>query len=164
VRTTEISVVQGVGISPEGPARVLATQFDITDEVIELLWIELVQLGDCLMDTSIVPALAGLTGAAIGGLTSGIAWFAQKTQSRVQLLAQDKGIPVAPAGRRGNHSAIQVHTKRAEFFAARFAEVAENVDGVLVDHLAQLNKCLVWLQINIGNFLPDLLGAGEDFR
>ena len=43
------------------------------------------------MDTSIIPALAGLTGAAIGGLTSGIAsWFAQKTQSRVQLLAQDK--------------------------------------------------------------------------
>ena len=43
------------------------------------------------MDISIIPALAGLTGAAIGGLTSGIAsWFAQKTQSRVQLLAQDK--------------------------------------------------------------------------
>ncbi len=38
-----------------------------------------------------VPAFAGLTGAAIGGLTSGIAsWFAQKTQSRLQLLAQDK--------------------------------------------------------------------------
>jgi hypothetical protein len=68
-----------------------AAQFDITDEVIELLWIELVWLGDCLMDTSIIPALAGLTGAAIGGLTSGIAsWVAQKTQSRVQLLAQDK--------------------------------------------------------------------------
>ena len=45
------------------------------------------------MDISIIPALAGLTGAAIGGLTSGIAsWFAQKTQSRVQLLAQ-KRIP-----------------------------------------------------------------------
>jgi hypothetical protein len=43
------------------------------------------------MDISVIPALAGLTGAAIGGLTSGIAsWFAQKTQSRVQLLAQDK--------------------------------------------------------------------------
>jgi len=43
------------------------------------------------MDISIIPALAGLTGAAIGGLTSGItSWFAQKTQSRVQLLAQDK--------------------------------------------------------------------------
>ena len=43
------------------------------------------------MDTSIIPALAGLTGAAIGELTSGIAsWVAQKTQSRVQLLAQDK--------------------------------------------------------------------------
>ena len=28
------------------------------------------------------------------------------------------------------------HTKRPEFFAARFAEVAKNVDGVLVDHLA----------------------------
>ena len=43
------------------------------------------------MDTSIIPALAGLTGAAIGGLTSGIAsWVAQKTQSRVHLLAQDK--------------------------------------------------------------------------
>jgi hypothetical protein len=68
-----------------------AAQFDITDEVIELLWIELVWLGDCPMDTSIIPALAGLTGAAIGGLTSGIAsWVAQKTQSRVHLLAQDK--------------------------------------------------------------------------
>ena len=43
------------------------------------------------MDTSIIPALAGLAGAAVGGLTSGIAsWFAQKTQSRVQLLAQDR--------------------------------------------------------------------------
>jgi hypothetical protein len=43
------------------------------------------------MDISIIPALAGLTGAAIGGLTSGIAsLFAQKTQARVQLLAQDK--------------------------------------------------------------------------
>jgi hypothetical protein len=43
------------------------------------------------MDTSIIPALAGLAAAAIGGLTSGIAsWFAQKTQSRVRLLAQDK--------------------------------------------------------------------------
>jgi hypothetical protein len=43
------------------------------------------------MDISIIPALAGFTGAAINGLTSGIAsWFAQKTQSRVQLLAQDK--------------------------------------------------------------------------
>jgi hypothetical protein len=43
------------------------------------------------MEISIVPALAGLTGAAIGGLTSGIAsWFSQKTQSRVQLLAQKR--------------------------------------------------------------------------
>jgi hypothetical protein len=43
------------------------------------------------MDASIIPALAGLTGAAIGGLTSGIvSWLAQKTQCRVQLLAQDK--------------------------------------------------------------------------
>ena len=43
------------------------------------------------MDISIIPALAGLTGTAIGGLTSGItSWFAQKTQSRVQFLAQDK--------------------------------------------------------------------------
>jgi hypothetical protein len=43
------------------------------------------------MDTSLIPALAGLTGAAIGGLTSGItSWLAQKSQSRVRLLAQDK--------------------------------------------------------------------------
>jgi hypothetical protein len=43
------------------------------------------------MDTSIIPALAGLTGAAIGGLISGVAsWIAQKNQSRIQLLAQDK--------------------------------------------------------------------------
>jgi hypothetical protein len=43
------------------------------------------------MDTSLIPALAGLTGAAIGGLTSGVtSWLAQKSQSRVRLLAQDK--------------------------------------------------------------------------
>jgi hypothetical protein len=43
------------------------------------------------MDTSVIAALAGLTGAAIGGLTSeNASWFAQKIQSRVQLLAQDK--------------------------------------------------------------------------
>lgn len=43
------------------------------------------------MDTSLIPALAGLTGAAIGGLTSGItSWLAQKSQSRVRLLTQDK--------------------------------------------------------------------------
>lgn len=40
---------------------------------------------------AIIPALAGLIGAAIGGLTSGIAsWFAQKSQARVHLLAQEK--------------------------------------------------------------------------
>jgi hypothetical protein len=53
------------------------------------------------------------------------------------------------------------YTKRVKFFAARFAEVAKNIDGVLVDQLAQLKKRLVWLQINIGNLLSDLLGAGE---
>jgi hypothetical protein len=43
------------------------------------------------MDLSIFPALAGLIGAAIGGLTSGIAsWFAQRTQARVHFLAQEK--------------------------------------------------------------------------
>jgi hypothetical protein len=43
------------------------------------------------MDTSIIPALAGFIGAAIGGATSGIAsWSAQKTQARVHLLAQEK--------------------------------------------------------------------------
>jgi hypothetical protein len=43
------------------------------------------------MDTSLIAALAGLTGAAIGGLTSGItSWLAQKSQSRVRLLTQDK--------------------------------------------------------------------------
>lgn len=43
------------------------------------------------MDTSLIAALAGLTGAAIGGLTSGItSWLAQKSQSRVRLLAQEK--------------------------------------------------------------------------
>ena len=54
--------------------------------------------------------------------------------------------------------------KRPEFFAARFPEVAKNVDGVLVDHLAQLKKRLVWLQIHIGDLLSDLLSAGEDSR
>ena len=56
------------------------------------------------------------------------------------------------------------HMKRPEFVAARFPESAKNVDGVLVDHLAQLKKRLVWLQIHIGNLLSDLLGTGEDSR
>jgi hypothetical protein len=43
------------------------------------------------MDTSIITALAGLTGAAVGGLTSGFAsLFAQKSQLRSQLLAQGR--------------------------------------------------------------------------
>jgi len=58
----------------------------------------------------------------------------------------------------------RLYPKRPEFFAARFAEVAENVDGVFVDHLTQLKKRFVWLQIYIGDLLSDLLGAGEDFR
>ena len=54
--------------------------------------------------------------------------------------------------------------KRPEFFAARFPEVVKNVDGVLVDHLAQLKKRLVWLQLHIDDLLSDLLGAVEDSR
>jgi hypothetical protein len=53
---------------------------------------------------------------------------------------------------------------RPEFFAAGLAEVANNVDCVLVDHLAQLKKRLIWLEIHIDDFLSYLLGAAEDFR
>src|SRR5262245_39090577 len=43
------------------------------------------------MDASLITALAGLTGAAVGGLTSGLAsWLIQKTQARQQWLAQEK--------------------------------------------------------------------------
>jgi hypothetical protein len=43
------------------------------------------------MDASAVTALAALTGAAVGGLTSGLAsWLIQKTQARMQWLAQEK--------------------------------------------------------------------------
>jgi len=43
------------------------------------------------MDATIITALAGLTGAAVGGLTSGLAsWLIQKTQARAQWLAQEK--------------------------------------------------------------------------
>ena len=43
------------------------------------------------MDASLITALAGLTGAAVGGLTSGVAsWLIQKTQARQQWLAQEK--------------------------------------------------------------------------
>ena len=54
--------------------------------------------------------------------------------------------------------------KRSEFFAVCFPELVKNVDGILVDHLAQLKKRLVWLQIHIDDLLSDLLGAGEDSR
>jgi hypothetical protein len=43
------------------------------------------------MDTSVITALAALTGAAIGGLTSVLAsFFAQRTQARTQWAAQEK--------------------------------------------------------------------------
>jgi hypothetical protein len=43
------------------------------------------------MDASIITALAALTGAAVGGLISGLAsWLIQKTQVRAQWLAQEK--------------------------------------------------------------------------
>jgi hypothetical protein len=43
------------------------------------------------MDASAITALAALTGAAVGGLTSGLAsWLIQKTQARAQWLAQEK--------------------------------------------------------------------------
>jgi hypothetical protein len=48
--------------------------------------------GDCVMNASIISALAGLIGAAIGGLTSGLAaWLAQKTQAHVQWLVHERG-------------------------------------------------------------------------
>jgi hypothetical protein len=43
------------------------------------------------MDASVITAFAALTGAAVGGLTSGLAsWLIQKTQVRAQWLAQEK--------------------------------------------------------------------------
>ena len=43
------------------------------------------------MDASAITALAALTGAAVGGLTSGfVSWLIQKTQMRTQWLAQEK--------------------------------------------------------------------------
>jgi len=43
------------------------------------------------MDASVITALAALTGAAVGGLTSGfVSWLVQKTQVRTQWLAQEK--------------------------------------------------------------------------
>jgi hypothetical protein len=43
------------------------------------------------MDASAITALAALTGAAVGGLTSGfVSWLIQKTQLRTQWLAQEK--------------------------------------------------------------------------
>jgi hypothetical protein len=43
------------------------------------------------MDASAVTAFAALAGAAVGGLTSGLAsWLIQKTQARQQWLAQEK--------------------------------------------------------------------------
>ena len=43
------------------------------------------------MDASVIPALAGLTGAVVGALTSGTAtWLAQRTQARAQWFVQEK--------------------------------------------------------------------------
>jgi hypothetical protein len=44
------------------------------------------------VDASIIPALAALTGAAVGGLTSGAAnWLSQRSQVRVEWILQEKG-------------------------------------------------------------------------
>ena len=44
------------------------------------------------MDVSIISALAALTGAAVGGLTSGMAnWLSQRSQVRVEWILQEKG-------------------------------------------------------------------------
>ena len=43
------------------------------------------------MDAPVITAVAAVTGAAVGGLTSGVAsWLIQKTQARTQWLAQEK--------------------------------------------------------------------------
>ena len=43
------------------------------------------------MDASAITTLAALTGAAVGGLTSGLAsWLIQKTQARAQWMAQER--------------------------------------------------------------------------
>jgi hypothetical protein len=48
-------------------------------------------LGTAPVDASIISALAALTGAAVGGLTSGIAnWHSQRSQLRAQLLLHEK--------------------------------------------------------------------------
>ncbi len=49
------------------------------------------QPGDCLMDASVISALAALAGAAIGGLTSVFAsWLTQRAQARAEWLAQER--------------------------------------------------------------------------
>jgi hypothetical protein len=47
--------------------------------------------GNNVMDASVLPALAALTGAAIGGLTSAVTgWITQRTVARAQWLEHDK--------------------------------------------------------------------------
>jgi hypothetical protein len=58
---------------------------------IALMRISQRKLGIVLMNASIISALAGLIGAAIGGLTSGLAsWFVQKTQAHLQWLVHER--------------------------------------------------------------------------
>jgi hypothetical protein len=48
--------------------------------------------GDCLMNASVITALAALAGATVGGLTSVItSWLTQQMQARTQQLARDQG-------------------------------------------------------------------------
>src|SRR3974390_1277537 len=43
------------------------------------------------MDASVIPALSGLAGATIGGLTSGLAtWLSQRSQAKAQWLSQNQ--------------------------------------------------------------------------
>ncbi len=95
------------------------------------------------MDASIISALAALTGAAVGGLTSGIAnWRSQRSQVRAQWVLHEET-------RRQTLSLVSLYAKMSAMRAISSKPVvhhAEDVTRKILDTYLQPDKSFVELR------------------
>jgi hypothetical protein len=132
------------------------------------------------MDTSVVTALVGLTGAAIGGLTSVLSsWLTQRTQARAQWLAHDivrrqdlykEFIEVAAKcyvhalqhGEADIPALINLYAKLGRMrilSSPKVLECAEQIERKIVDAYLMPDKSFLDLREMINSRSVDLLGG-----
>jgi len=131
------------------------------------------------MDNSVVTALVGLTGAAIGGLTSVLSsWLTQRTQARAQWLAHDivrrqdykEFIEVAAKcyvhalqhGEADSPALINLYAKLGRMrilSSPKVLECAEQIERKIVDAYLMPDKSFLDLREMINSRSVDLLGG-----